>query len=104
MIHGLCHCSTLLQKQIKSATRLLSATKEMGKESMSRSLSVGRRCNAANAKLCGSLEDPPPPLQRRRFSKQSPERVMAGTRAGRRPGRRPGSGIKEPPVPQTYPL
>jgi len=29
---------------------------------------------------------------------------MAGTRAGRRPGRRPGSGIREPPVPEFYPL
>ncbi len=72
----------------------------MRKESMSRSLSVSLRCNAANAKLCGSLEDPPPPLQRRRFSKQSPERAMAGTMAGRRTG----SGIREPPVPESYPL
>ncbi len=76
----------------------------MCKESMSRSLSVSLRCNAANVKLFGSLEDPPRPLQRRRFSKQSRERAMAGTRAGRRPGRRPGSGIIEPPVPETYPL
>jgi hypothetical protein len=55
----------------------------MRKESMSRSLSVSLRCNAANGKLCGSLKDPHPPLQRRRFSKQSRGRAMAGTRAGR---------------------
>ncbi len=68
----------------------------MRKESMFRSLSVSLRCNAANAELCGSVEDPSPPLQRRRFSKQSREREMAGTRAGRRPGEGRGAESENP--------